>query len=146
MAAAQNNPRREVHKVPFRRRPLGTIRAGELMVIVLGSQASPPTRVQKNQDIVLSHSRKWSWFFLTWAGEDACGPRTMVRLFSNPFTLRALCKPVCSATKDVSLPSLPADSQPRASAYHLWSSSDRVSHVAPRPYELRPAVSICHCE
>ena len=60
-AAAQDNPPSEVRKVTSwdRSRP-----------------RLPPSNLTNT--IVLSHTTKWSWFFWTRAGEDACGPRTMV--------------------------------------------------------------------
>ena len=47
-------------------------------MIVLGPQASPPARAKKNHEQLAEPLDDTSWFFLTRAGEDACGPSTIV--------------------------------------------------------------------
>jgi len=55
-----------------------------LSIIVLGPQASSPARVQQNPDrtqLMITEMMYLGESLSTRAGGDACGPRTMIRLF-----------------------------------------------------------------
>jgi len=66
MAASQHNPPAEVRKVK------------QSKTVVLGPQASPPARVQPNQEHWPEPLEEIELVLLDAGRRDACGPRTMV--------------------------------------------------------------------